>query len=60
MPREEGLLPDREQLANEPAHDELVDRALADDLVRNRDVPAARVVDLRNVHSGSLTLIAAA
>ena len=49
MAHEQRLVPCREQVAGDPADEDDVDRALADDLVGDRDVAASGVVDVRYV-----------
>jgi hypothetical protein len=48
---EERLLPGGQQVRERPADEDDVDRAIAGDLVRNGDVAAAGVLDVRNFHS---------
>jgi hypothetical protein len=46
---EQRLLPHREQVAGEAAHEDEVDRPVADRLVGDRDVAAAGIADVRGL-----------
>ena len=55
MADEQRLLPGREQVARHVAHEHDVGSALADNLVGDRDVAAARVPNLWKLHPDSVT-----
>ncbi len=52
---EERLLPGREQIAGDPAHEDEVRRACADDLIGDRDIAAARVAHFGRLHGRSVS-----
>jgi hypothetical protein len=55
MVDEERLIPRGQQVGQRAAHEDDVERALPDNLVCDRDVAAARVLDVRDVHPSSVS-----
>ena len=53
---EERLVPPGEQVGERAADEDEVDRPLADDLVGDRNIAAARVLDVRDLHARSVPL----
>jgi hypothetical protein len=51
---EQRLVPGREQVSGDPAHEDHVETPVTDDLIRDRDIAATGVAHLGRKHGGSL------
>jgi hypothetical protein len=55
VPHDQGLIPGGQQVAGHAAKPDHVDWTVAHHLIRDRDVAASRVVDVRNFHKSPVS-----